>query len=384
MRAPVANEQDLDWDRTEQHIRRTGEWWINPWWLKTNFVEVIPRTEKQIKEAFEYLKEVFPAIWAKEYEGNLMENVFLRSVLHWSAFERAHLIRLSESLQRLRSVPGVHVVIDALRGKQESYAADMELEFAGFFFQKGMEIEFPIPKSSKGKTPDFRIITDGHRLAVECKKLKIAKLTNFIQNTYTEANFKLNEAAHARGLGWDFHFYDDTIYKVLDLYSSGTGCTDLIGGWSKRISDQLDLAITRGLWPAWIFMEGLGDGMFYPSSDGTGSTTRSPDTPDERLTRRLLANALVPAARQLEKEPDPGLIAISVRDLPDNEYLSHEINRFFEENREKHGNIVAVLVIPWQPWFYEDPPRLVLNRWATVHWGSEIDSVINKLNAIVL
>lgn len=380
----MANEQDLDWDQTEQHIRRTGEWWINPWWLKSNFFEVIPRTEKQIKDALEYLEEVFPANWAKEFQGIFIENVFLRSVLYRGAFERAHLIQLSERLQRLRSVPGVHVVIDALRGKQESNAAAMELEFADFFFQKGLEIEFPIPKSSKGKTPDLRIITDGHRLAVECKKLKIAKVTGFIQNAYAEANFKLNDASNARGLGWDFHFYDDTISKVLNLYTSGSSYTDLIDGWSKRISDQLDLAVTRGIWPAWIFMEGLGGGMFYPSADGTGSTSRSPDTPDEILTRRLLTNALVPAARQLEKELGPGLIAISVRDLPDNEFLSQEINRFFEANREKHGNIVAVLVIPWRPWFYEDPPRLVLNRWAAVYWGGEVDSVIKKLSAVVL
>lgn len=380
----MRNEQDLDWDQTEQHIRKTGEWWINPWWLKTNFVEVIPRTEIQIREALEYLKEVFPAKWAKEYHGNFIENVFLRSVLYKSAFERAHLIRLSERLQRLRSVPGVHVVIKALRGKQESNAADMELEFADFFFQNGLEIEFPIPKSSKGKTPDLRIITEGHRLAVECKKLKVAKVTTFIQGAYTEANFMLNEAAHTRGLGWDFHYFDDTVNKVLSLYTSGTGYADLIDGWGKRISDQLDLAVRRGVWPAWIFMEGLGDGMFYQSTDGTGSTTRLPDTPNELLTCRLLANALVPAARQLEKESGPGLIVISVRDLPNNEHLSHEINRFFEENREKHGNIIAALVIPWKPWFYEDPPRLVLNRCATVHRGGEIDSIIDKLNAIVL
>lgn len=380
----MTNERALGWNQTEEHIRKTGEWWINPWWLKTDFLEVIPRKEKQIKEAFEYLEEIFPANWAKEFQENLIENVFLRSVLSRSAFDRAHLIRLSERLQRLRSVPGAHVIISALRAKQESYAADMELEFADFFFQKGLEIEFPIPKSSKGKTPDLRIITTGHRLAVECKQLKIAKVTAFIQSTYTEATFKLNETAHARGLGWDFYFSDDTVAEVLSLYSSGTGYADLIKRWSRRISDQLDLAIKRDVWPAWIFMEGLGGGMFYPSVDGVGSTTRSPDTPDEILTRRLMANALVPAARQLEKELNPGLIAISVRDLPTNEYLCDVINRFFEANREKHGNIVAVLVIPWQPWFYENPPRLVLNRCATVHWSGEIDSVINKLNAIVL
>jgi hypothetical protein len=100
----VTIEHELDWNQTEEHIRRTGEWWVHPWWLKTCFVEVIPRTEKQIKEALEYLEEVFPANWAKEFQGNIMENVFLRSVLCWSAFERAHLIRLSERLQRLRSV----------------------------------------------------------------------------------------------------------------------------------------------------------------------------------------------------------------------------------------------------------------------------------------
>lgn len=376
--------QELDWNLTEEHIRRTGEWWINPWWLQANFVEVIPRTEQQIIEAIDYLKEIFPAEWAREFPGNLMENSFLRSVLDWGAFSRAHLIRLSERLQRLRNVRGLHIVINSLHGKQESDAADMELEFADFFFEKGLEIEFPIPKSSRGKSPDLRINTAGYGLAVECKKLKIAKVTNFIQSAYTAANFKLNDAAHTRGLGWDFCFYDESMTEVLNLYSSGMDYTDLINAWGRRINDQLGIAARRGVWPLWIFMEGLGEGMFYPSADGAGSMTRPPDTPDEILARRLLANALAPAARQLEKEPGPGLIAISVRDIPNNQYLSGAINRFFEENREKHGNVVAVLVIPWQPWFYEDRPRLVLNRCASAGWSSEIESVIKKLNVTVL
>lgn len=379
----MAETEKLTWDQTQEHIRTTGEWWINPWWLKTTFMEVIPRSEAQIENAFEYLKKIFPASWAKGFPGDLLENHFLRSILYPTAFQRAHLIRLSERLQRLTGVPGLHAVIKALHGKRESDAADMELEFGDFFFQKGLEIEFPTPKSSKGKTPDIRIISNNHRFAVECKQLKVAKITAFTQSVYTEANFKLNEMAHARGLGWRFCFFDDTMANVWNLYSQGYDYTELINGWGKRIGDQLDLAVKNGHWPVWIFMEGLGEGIFHPS-DGAGSTTRFPNTPDELLFRRLMTNALIPAAEQLANEPLPGLIAISVRDLPTDEYLSREINRFFGENTEKYGNVVAVLVVPWQPWFYEDPPRLVFNRSATVGWSDGIDSVIQKLDATMI
>jgi hypothetical protein len=374
----------MDWNQTEAHIKKTGEWWVNPWWLRTDFVEVIPRTEDQIKDAIEYLKSIFPASWAKEFQGSWTDNVFIRSVLYWTAFSRAHLILLSERLQRLKAAPGIHVVINALRGKQGSDAADMELEFGDFFFQKRLEIEFPIPKSSKGKTPDIRIISGGHRLAVECKQLKVAKVSSFIQDAYIRAGFKLNEVAEKRNIGWHFQFYDETINEVLSLYSAGKDCAEFITRWGERIADQLDLAVKNDRWPVWIFMEGLGEGMFYQSSDGDGSTTRSPDTPDELLFRRLLSNALAPAAEQLANQSDPGLVAISVPHLPDNEYLSQETNKVFERNKEQYGNIVAVLVIPWQPWFYKDPPRLVLNRHAHAKWSDEINAVIQKLEAVVV
>lgn len=369
----------------EDAIRQTGEWWLDPWWLRKDFFEVIPRSELQSLEAFEYLQEIFPASWAKQFDGELIENAFLRAVIYdRSAFQRAHLIRLSERLKRLREVRGVHRVIRALKGRKESDAADMELEFADYFFQKGYEIEFPIAKSKRGKSPDIRILSSQDSLAVECKSLRVAEATAWVQAAYNELTFELYSMAGARRLGLDFHFSERTMVTLLSERGSGADRIDSVSRWTKRLADELDLAVTKGIWPVFISLDGLGDGIFYPSPDGKGSTVRIPDIPDEILSRRILRNALIPAAQQLENGLDPGLIAVSVRDLPSDKYLSQEINQFFEQNSEKYGNVVGVLVIPWQPWFYDDPPRFVLNRSATRDWVSRWYSVMQELAPIVL
>lgn len=372
--------EEPDRSNYDELVRTTGEWWIDPWWFRKDWHEVIPRSEAQVVEALSYLKKIFPADWVRGFKGNLIENNFLRAAIYdRSAFQRAHLILLSERIRRLQNVKGINRVLDGLRGRQESNAADMELEFGDFFFQRGLEVQFPIPKSSKGKTPDLKIGAGHDCLSVECKQLKVGKLTAFIQNAYTEASLKLNDLAHARGLGWHLQFSDDTLADLWTLYTSHGNRSELIGRWGHRIGEQLDFAVRRAVWPVFIQMNGLGQGFFYPSADGTGSTTECPDVPDQLLFRRLLTNALLPAAEQLANDPLPGLIAISVREVPGDAYLSRAVNEFFELNKEKYGNVVAVLVIPWQPWFYEDPPRLILNRSARVNWGPGIDAVVQKL-----
>ncbi len=370
----------------EDAIRQTGEWWLDPWWLRKDFFEVIPRSELQIWEAFEYLKEIFPARWAKQFDGELIENAFLRAVIYdRSAFQRAHLIHLSERLKRLREVRGVHRVIRALKGRTESDAADMELEFADYFFQNGYEIEFPIAKSKRGKSPDIRILSSQDSLAVECKSLKVAEATAWVQAAYNEVTFELYSMAGARRLGLDFRFSHETMVRLLSERGSGADRIDSVSRWTKRLADELDIAVTKGIWPVLILLSDLGEGIFYPSPDGTGSTVHIPNIPDEIIFRRMLSNALIPAAQQLQNGLDPGLIAVSVRDLPSNKYISAEINKFFKQNSEKYGKVVAVLVVPWQPWFYDDPPRLILNQSADREWlSSSACSLMQKLAPTVL
>ena len=155
-------------------IRQTGDWSVNPWWLKDNWLEVIPRTPDQVQAAFDYLRQVFDSYWLRAYKGEPIENLLLRSVLYGGdAFRRAHLILLAERLQRLKETPGFHVVMKALKGRGESDAADMELELADIFFQEGFQIVFPIPKSSKGKGPDIRISKGNEKLTIWTAPLKL-------------------------------------------------------------------------------------------------------------------------------------------------------------------------------------------------------------------
>ena len=370
----------------EERLRQTGEWWIDPWWLSDNWLEISPRTSTQVQEAFEYLKQIFDPSWLRSYKGELIDNLFLRSVLYdRSAFTRNHLISLSERLKRLEVIDGIHVVIRGLRGRHESDAADMELDLADYFVQEGYQVEFPVAKSSRGKSHDIRLTKGGIRLAVECKRLSISQITAWLNNVFHIAATSLMSIAETNGLGVYYSFSSEIVRDLLEKRSSGITETEAAKSLINRLSEEIKSAVVRNQWPLWIWIDRLGDGFFYKTESTAGSTVGTPEMPDELLFRRMLQNAVIPAAEQLANEDMPGLIAIHARDIPSEEYLAEEANRFLFENRDSYAHIIAVLILPWQGWFKRNRPRLIVNRHAKHVLGDrDVVSVLEKFDPTVL
>ena len=81
----------------------------------------------------------------------------------------------------------------------------------------------------------------------------------------------------------------------------------------------------------------------------------------------------------------PSIVVIHTRDVPSEEHLAIEIDRFLEQNKNNYTNILAVLIFPWQGWFQRNRPRLIVNRRLSEAWNScEASRVLLKLNPIVL
>ncbi len=367
-------------------IRQSGDWSVNPWWLKDNWLEVIPRTPEQVQAAFQYLRQVFDADWLRAYSGEPVENLLLRSVLYGGdAFRRAHLILLAERLQRLQEAPGIHVLVSALKGRGESDAADMELELADIFFQKGFQVEFPIPKPSKGKTPDIRISKGNERLAIECKLLKIGELPAWLNAAFSAATSEVFGLAKVHGFAGQFQFEPETATYLLGLRSNGVEANTAGEMLTRQIAYQIKLASDRERKQVWIEIQNIGSGFFYKAESTAGSIVHNPDTPDEFLFRRLFKNALIPAVEQLQREDIPGIVAIHARDVPSEELLAKEVDRFLEQNRNNYTNIHAVLIFPWQSWFQRNRPRLIVNPLSREAWNScEASRVLLKLDPIIL
>jgi hypothetical protein len=382
LKAPFSLKQTPE----EESLRQTGEWWIDPWWLNDNFLEVRPRTATQVQEAFEYLKEIFTPGWLRSYKGELIENLFLRSILYErSTFTRNHLISLSERLKRFENIGGIHIIIRGLRGRHESDAADMELDLADYFLQEGYQVEFPIAKSSRGKSADIRLSKGCIRLAVECKRLRVSKNTAWLNNVFNIATSSLTSISQAHGLGVDFTFSSEVVRGLLEKCSSGMAEEEAAKSLIYRVSEEIKSAVVRNRWPLWMWIVRLGNGFFFKTESTAGSSVGCPEMPDELLFRRMLQNAVIPAARQLSNEDVSGLIAIHARDIPSEEYLAEETNQFFFENRDSCAHILAVLIFPWQGWFQRNRPHFIINRHGQyVLEESDVESVLRKFDPIIV
>lgn len=354
--------------------------------MKDNWYEVRPRTSAQVEEAFEYLKRIFDPSWVRSYKGELIENIFLRSILYdRSAFTRNHLITLSEQLKRHEETSGIHVVIRGLRGKQESDAANMELELADYLAQEGYQVEFPVAKSAKGKSPDIRLTKGDGKYAVECKGLRVSEIESWLNGVFQIASSQLMALAETNGLGIEFIFSAEVVRGLLERRNSGVAVADAASDLLKRISEEIDVAINRNRWPLWMWIDKRGSGFFFKANSTVGSSVGTPGMPDELVFRRLIQNAVVPAAKQLSNEEMPGLIAIHTREIPSDSYLAQELNRFLFENRDDYEHILAVLILPWQGWFQRNQPRLIVNRHAQHEWNnSGISGAIAKYDPIIL
>jgi len=366
--------------------RQTGDWSIDAWWLKDNWVKVISRTPEQVHDAFEYLKHVFGPAWLRAYNGHPIENAFLRAVFYErSAFARRHLILLSECLQRLKDVKGLYVVVRGLRGRSESDAAEMELFLADHFFQEGYEIEFPDPKKLEGKSPDIRLRIGNERLAIECKMLWIGEVPAWLEGGLRAASTALLDAAAEHKYRIHFHFDPAIVERMLRLKRLGMDSFAAGERISERVTEQIRCASTHDHHTVWVWVQDCGEGCLFRSDTSVGSEIGTPPTPDDLLIKRLLRNALAPAVEQLEKENCPGIVAITCKDVPAEDYLAQEVGRFFTQNVNSTRNVLAVVILPWQGWFSRSAPRVVINHLSSLRLDDMYAArAIHQLDPIVL
>lgn len=375
---------DLQQMHEEERIRQTGEWWVDPWWLKDNWLEIRPLSSTEVETAIEYLKVIFTPDWLRKYEGELIENVFLRSVIYdQSAFTRHYLVALAERLKRLEGTRGFSAVLDNLRGRQESDAADMELQLAYYFAQEGYQVDFPIAKSKKGKTPDIRLTKGLSNLAVECKRLRLGEDAAWLSSVLSHVSSQLMNLAEVNELWFEFSFSDKVLHRILESRKGGECAEDVAITIVKRISDEIKTAVTRAQWPLWLLVSNCGEGFFYKAKS-KDSKINIPGLPDSLVFRRMLKNAISRATEQLRNENSPGLIAVHARDIPSEDCLVRYLNRFLFSAQES-AHVLAILILPWQGWFHHNRPHLIVNRNSLYRWDdSGVAAVLAKFDPVLL
>ena len=369
----------------EEDLRKTGEWWADPWWLEDNWVEVTPRSIEEVKQAFDYLKTIFTAEWCRSYNGNYLDNVLIRSIFFRVYTNREFLLRLSARLRRIQGIPGSHIVINGLLSGERSESSAMELDIADCFLGEGFQVEFPIPKPSKGKMPDIRVAKGSEQIAIECKRLEVGRVTAWLDAAYDGLSHDIMNAASSARLLVKFNIVPEMSERLIRARSSEEDPRAVTRKITKFLVEQIEIARQRDVWPALITVVGLGQGIFWSSEIKEGSSVSFSSTPNQQLFKRMLSNALIPAAEQLQSEGAPGLVVIHTRDIPSWEYLSDYIKLLMNGDHTALSNVVAVLVLPWQTWFRKIQPYLITNPLVPFNWetSSCADVLRNHFDPII-
>jgi hypothetical protein len=147
-------------------IIKTGRWWKLGYWKDKGVRSSLPFNSRQIREAFEIIKNIFNENWFKKSYKKPRHPLIL-FFLMGGLYPLGILIRLGIDLRRIQKMKGGKSLIKALKYDKENFYSFLdELRIGSWFIEKGYKIE----KLKNG--PDFRIKTDLKNLFIEIKRLE--------------------------------------------------------------------------------------------------------------------------------------------------------------------------------------------------------------------
>lgn len=360
-----------------QQLKNTDDWWSNPWWLDERWVKNINATGHEVEEAFEFLKIIFSRDWFRSYKGKHVENVLLRNVLFGEGLPQLdNLLSLSLYLKELKNNPSINSVIKNLKSGHESDSANMELELGYVFHKERYEVDFPTPKSKKGKTPDVLLKKGDEKFAIECKKLKISNFEAWLNGVFTGLSIKLLNLAEEKNLGIVYEFSDRIIGILHKAYKNGDPVDLVAEEYLDKLSDVLHRVDAAKKDWVYISNENIGDGYLSNGYVREKAMVRTPDIPNEFRFGRLFDNGIKRAMTQLIGLDCPGIVAVHVKEIPDFDYLKKRLDDIFS-NEKEYKNIAAVIIFSWQNMFERSQPCLVRNLY------SDYDIKVFNVSAVI-
>lgn len=363
----------------EYTFEKPETWWENPWWLDEKWIEDFELDRKLVFHKIEYLKTVFDKDWLKKYEGNPLGNIILRSTLYSkSIFNLTAILELSGWLQDLKNIAGIHNIIKSLKSSDMCFSAELELEIGFVFHESGYFIEFPIPKSKKGKTPDILVKKDNEIYSLECKKLKTSNFESFTNNIVNNISISLLELAKDENVTISFNLSSKIIDKLHTLYKNDDDTDLYIREVIKEVSDSCEKIHENSY--KWLFSvnDEIGEGYLSKGYVREQTIINTPEIPDKFKYNRMFENGIKKALTQLENTGYNGLVVVHAKELPDYIYLKEKLNDLFHVER-KYKQVVAVMVFPQQYFFSRTQPCIVCNKYSEVDFAkSKTADVIRK------
>lgn len=337
-------------------------WWRDPWWEDDNWVSQSPYTLAQIRAAVEELKTVFSCQWALRIGENDFANIFLRNVrCGQSIWQHRYIIELGQRIARLRDRPGCSRVLSRLQSVDESESADMELSLADLLLTSSFEIEFPIAKSRRGKSPDIIASCGTETVAFECKQLKKSRKQQWLDLYYRHASQLLRDRLDTDERRVQFIFEEPPVDRYVRDGKPLREATLVAAETIESLVSYVQRQYRASSCPLTFEIKEIGSGRFVGKSDRDAVWVQYPSMAEDRLFERLFANGIAPASEQLRTVDYPGIAAVYDGHNPSLQYAQHEFATKVRNDPSRYEHLTACLVFQRQPLFQYRPPLLLIN-----------------------
>lgn len=358
-----------------------GRWWLDAWWEEENWVSQSRVTLEEIRSSIEVLKTVFTAEWAEKIGENDVANIFLRKLRYGkSIWQHRYIIELGQQIKILRDRPGFTSILSRLLSIDDSESADMELSLAALLLNNSFDIEFPVPKPKRGKTPDIIARCGAEVVAFECKQLEASNKQRWLDSYYNHASHLLRDGLDNAERHIQFEFEEPPVDRYFG--QDGKAIREAVDV-AEDVANQM-ISHVRGLFveyssPLLFGIEGIGYGRFIGTTVPDSAWMRLPSMPDDRLFARLLSNGIVRANEQLRAVTFPGIAAIYAEHSPSFEYAQSEFEAIVRKESSRYEHLVACLVFQRQALFQYRPPLLLVNPTSHVKFDQlNVSNVIRK------
>ena len=122
-----------------EKIKRSGQWWLSPWWLKENSKYY---TKNQINIAFQKLKDIFNNNWFKSQLARSGCHPICEDLLGYFPFVLNYLVRLGLDLKEIENCKNVDRVIKSLKRRSKYLSTHSVIEMGAEVERKGSDVLF--------------------------------------------------------------------------------------------------------------------------------------------------------------------------------------------------------------------------------------------------
>jgi len=366
-------------DDSFEHIKATGEWWINPWWEDRQYYEDGSYNKEDVNIAISILKKYFDRDWVKKKINEKPLHGVLKYLCYMKGTDALSSIRnLGLMLKRVEDANGFVSKLKELKSNNWE-CFNFEYTVADIFARNGYEISFP--KGSKWKMPDIEANGKGDEIAIECKLLRSEQWELWENSLLTN----ISHEALGRYKSNDYAIQVELNPRLSDLSMDDPDINDaIISGVTEKIVSNLPTLDKLEGAESIINIDEICNIKIIKSKDAD-SYVSGMHISDPAKIRRILKNALFEALGQLPTEKT-GIIALLTNYLPNQQLLKIVFDSLITKFPDKYSKLNAVIIFPYRNIMHYESPILFINRQSEndVQESNWYSILIKELKPIVI